>query len=515
MTRFKKSLRLTPLSRNSKLATFYLLLATCFLLSTTHALAADSVFFEFAPDAWASSRFIVASVQEPLYQVFSVGQTVQLTGIDFWVDNIGESGNATLRLSDEQAEIFSKTISVPSLSALPGGRKLHVKLNSAVTLDPSATYSLQIESDLPGLAFYSADRILMLEHDKNVTNSFTFGAARIGQTLQPFTFKMALYSPQISGAGYLTQQSEIIEATTATTTQSNLPAQTIAITNARVVETTATSATLAWTTNIAADSRVSIRTQLNPLYVIKTATDPTWELEHTVVISGLIPNVNYFADVFSTQGDVVVLTTYTIGFKTQPGSVSAPSTPASPSSPSAPSSPTTSAASPTSPQPTTASNTANPATNNSSQSSSGSSSASSASLTNEIVATKTGSNQTTISWPKNSSEKTAGYRIDVFDANKNLERSMHVESSAESKNVPGLTSGTHHVVVYEKKTDGTFVKVSPEKEILVTKGSIMGKLAGGAGVLAIIFGLGAFSVWKFKKEKTILPAEEDYNPESY
>lgn len=490
-----------------------LALTSYFILLTSPlaARAADSVFFEFAPDAWASSRFIVASTQEPLYQVFSVGQTIQLTGFDFWIDNIGEAGAATLRLADNQADLFTKTIAIPHIAALPGGKKIHVALNAPVTLAAGTTYSLQIDSELPGLAFYSAERILAVEHDKSVTNTYSYGAAKIGQALQPFTFKMALYSPEVSGSGYITEQGGATEeAGSGQTTQTPQVTQTIAITNARVVATTPTTALLAWTTNIASDSRASIRTQLNPLFVIKTALDPTWELEHLLLIEGLTPNVNYFADVFSTQGDTVVLTTYTIGFKTPNGSATPPTTPSTPSSP-APTQTTTNTQT-TNTGATQTQTSQNSATN---AASSGSAAAGGSSSANQVTATQAGSNQTEISWPATTESDTTGYRIDVFDANHNLERSIAVNKESTSKNVPGLTSGTHHVVVYEKKNDGTFTKVAPAQEILVTRGSIFGKLAGGAGALALIFGLGVFSVWKFRKEKTILPAEEGYDPSAY
>lgn len=484
-----------------------LLVACCFVSTAS---AADSVFFEFAPDSWASTRFIITGTQEPVYQLFSVRETTALTALDFWIDNIGEAGTASLRLSNGNDDLFSKTITIPQIAALPGGKKIHIPLSSSFTLEPGVTYSLQIDSSLPGLAFYTAERILALEHDRSVSNEYTYGAAKIGQVLQPFAFKMALYSPEVSGSGYITQQTDIIGGTPTQTQQTTEPqTQTIAITNARVVATTPTTALLAWTTNIASDSRASIRTQLNPLFVVKNATDPTWELEHTLLVEGLTPNVNYFADVFSTQGDIVVLTTYTIGFKTPAGSATPPSTPSSPS-PTSSQTPTTQTTEPT---PSTASSPSQSPSGPSAPA--GASSASSAAAANEVTATQTGPGQTTLTWPDAQDASTAGYRIDIFDADHNLERSITVDKDTTSKNVPGLLSGTHHVVVYEKKSDGTFVKVTPSKEIVVTYGSIMGKLATGIGALVIIIGLGVFAVWKFRKEKTILPAEEGYDPNTY
>ena len=71
------------------------------------------------------------------------------------------------------------------------------------------------------------------------------------------------------------------------------------------------------------------------------------------------------------------------------------------------------------------------------------------------------------------------------------------------------------MIVYEKRTDGTFVKVAPAQEVLVIRkrGIIRVTIAGS--ILALILGAGWLSIWKFKREKSTLPPEEGYSPETF
>ncbi len=520
---------------------FILILSTVYLLlSTAPALAADAVFFAFAPDGWASQRFEFSSAAGPVYEIFAPGVNALMTGFDLWVDNTGEDGPLTLRLSDEVHQLAVRNVTLPHLAEIPGGYKFHVNLTTPIAISATGTYTLQIESDLPNFGLYSADRILTLDHNQTFVSQYSHGAAKIGPALQPFTFKLALYAPAESGADYIFTDPDQITASS--TPVASTPQQSyVTITNARVVNTTATSATFSWTTNIAADSRVSIRTQLNPNFIFTSATDPTLELEHTITVNGLIPGVNYFADIFSNQGESIILTTYTIGFSTP---IASQQTPVNTQPPANSQQPTNNAVQPpaNNTQPTTPTNTNTPAQTNqstnppaNSNTAAPSSGGQSASTNSNTGAPGSGnapvtigqsqeltigpgmrSNNTNFIWQSPSNgEPMNGYRIDIFDYDHNLERSIRVPAGEHSKEIPGLTSGVHHVIVYGVGADETYTKVAPSQSITVIKKQIALRFGVGGGILAVIALFGWLAIWKFKKEKTILPAEEGYDPQGF
>lgn len=484
-----------------------LLFASFFVLHTSPlARAADSIFFEFAPEAWASSRFSLAETTEPVYQVFSAPKSTSLTGLDLWLDNTGEAGPLTLTIfPDDGSETLERTVQVPHLAALPGGYKFHVTFPSPLAVLAGKTYSMRIQSSLPGLGIYSAERILVLEHNKTFSSEYSNGAVRIGESLMSFTFKLALYEPKTDLANYNDGDPAVTPSETIAPTSSSTQPISVTITNARVIETTGTTATFAWTTNIATDSRIAIRMQISPLHVVTSAVDPTFELEHTITVTGLLPSVNYFADVFSSQGGSVVLTTYTIGFRTAAQTVAPPAQPS-------PTENTTPATTPS--QPPT-----NPATAPSSNPTTGASSNSTSPATEQTeIASAPGprSDTTSFSWPAASADQEiTSYRIDIFDHQKNLERSITVPASTTARDIAGLTTGTHTVIVYAETTKDTFEKVAPAKAITIIRRRITLRIGIGVTMLGLIGGLFAFSIWRFKKERTLLPPEEGYNPESY
>jgi len=68
------------------------------------------------------------------------------------------------------------------------------------------------------------------------------------------------------------------------------------ILNARLVSATANSATFVWTTNEAADSLALVKRGLD---IFGVASDPTFELEHLLTVTGLMPNTDYFVTLVS------------------------------------------------------------------------------------------------------------------------------------------------------------------------------------------------------------------------
>ncbi len=543
------------MKRVSLLILFLLPTSYCLLTSIPSA-RADSVIFEFAPDPWESQRFAFAGATGPVYEVFQAPADASLTGIDLWVDNTGSSGPVTLTLFDSAlSQLGSVTASVTHLSSIDGGHKVHFDLQTGIPIIRTQTYYLQISSSLTGLGLYTADRILILEHNRAFTNEYVNGTTKIGQDLQSFTFKFALYAPISTGSSYNSDPSSTIQAVSNSTSTVQQQENSIIITNARIATSTATTVTLAWTTNIATDARVGIRTQLNPAYVVASSADETLELEHLVTVSGLQPSISYFADMFSSPGNQLVLTTYTIAFKTAAGTVTPPptappttppttttssttsttsttgttstttsttttTTPGSTPPPSGTSSTgtstsSTSGANPTSSTGTATSTTTNATSSTSSSGNSGTSSGSSAGGAGGITADPGNKSDTTkVSWPSFGGGGASSYRIDIFDADHNLERSIKVPAGTNSKDVAGLLTGQHTIVVYAAKDDGTFEKVAAPLTTSVTRDTgvtpyliFFGIFAGVAGIIALV-------VWKFKKEKSTLPEEEGYDPDA-
>jgi hypothetical protein len=478
-------------------------------LSPLAAAAHGSIYFEFAPDAWASKRLVVSAGATP-YQVFQPTNDFTLTAYDLWVDNTGEAGPVTLTLLDsEGTSLATNNITLPVLPAIPGGNKLHINLASDIELRAGQTYSLKIGSSLLGFGLYYADRLTFLGHNQEFTSEYVNGVAKLGQVQQSFTFKFALRKPQVgSSAG--NEDDGLVPSAPPTYVQQ------IAISNARVVSVTATTVTIAWSTDIAADSRAAIRSQLDPLYVIATGYDPTLELEHTLTVGNLYPSANYFADVFSSQGNELVLTTYTIGFKTLQGQ------PAAPVQPTAPAQQPTQPAAPPASQPsenptsnsTPSSNTSQPNTSSSGdpEGTTSPTDGETASPAGVSVGAGGGGGQTSISWnPPAEGEPSGGYRIDIFDRAHNLERQIKVPAGTHTKEVAKLVPGIHHAVVYANN-DGVFKKVAPMATFLLKSENrtMLWKIILVA-VLWIV-SLGGYFRWKFKKEKNVLPPEEGYDP---
>lgn len=479
------------------------------ILTAPLAQAHGDVYFEFAPDAWASMRHVVSAGETP-YQLFEPSSALLLTAYDLWVDNTGDAGLVTLTLADDEGTTLrTNTITLPSLPAVPGGNKLHINLSSDLLLTAGRQYSIKIDSSLLGFGLYYADRIAFLGHNEATRGTYSYGAARLGQAVQPFSFKFGLRKTPASGAATTDTDTGLVGAPPATTTTPPPVTQQISISNARIISTTGTTVTIAWSTDIAADSRASVRSQLDPLYVVASGYDPTLELEHTLTIGGLIPKVNYFADVFSSQGSELVLTTYTLSFKTGSAAATAPTTPSATPPAATPQTPTT-PSSPTAPSPSTPA-ASQPAT--SPNATTGAPQGSSSPSVPQITIGEGDADGALISWPSPApgEPEPTRYRVDVFNSNRNLVRSIQVPAGTTSKDVPKLEPGIHHAIVYAER-GGVFSKVAPAVTFLLQSND-MG-LIWKIVLLTILWivGIGGYFVWKFKKEKTVLPPEEGYDP---
>ncbi len=460
-------------------------------------------FFEYAPDYYKSSRLAASTVETP-YQLFTMPISVPLVAFDVWLDNTGSADVITFTLidvtsGDTQA---TKTVTLPNLASVAGGSKFHVDWDAEINVTAGRTYALQMASTAGGFGLYYANRLNYLEHNEVYAFDFLYGAARLGDSVQNYTFKYALYKTPT-----------IVSTVTPTSTPSSTPVVpgVISITNARVVSVTDTTALIAWTTNIAADSRAAVRLQYDPLYITNSAFDPTLELEHTLTVTGLYPLANYFVDVFSSAEGQLLLTTYTIGFQTAPKSTSTPSAPTSttPATP-PPTTPTSTPTSTTTPPSATPTSTT-PPTNNPGNNQSSNQVANGSSTQSGIdVGEGTESGNTEFSWnPPAGGEPSNGYRIDIFDSDRTLERQINVPAGTHIKEVPELQTGVHHAIVYANN-GGVFTKVAAQVQFFI-------KPQTGWTIFLIITisllwigAIAGYLIWKFKKESVAMPVDVGY-----
>lgn len=492
--------------------------------SASLALAHDELYFEYAPDPFNSQRLPVAGLQY-LAQIFSPLHDISFTGADLWLDNVGSSGSATFTLRDsDDVFLATKTISIPPLAAVPGGQKLHIDFDQQINLSSGKIYKLEISSSLAGLALYHSKQLNFLEHNRGFISPYVGGVAKIEDEEQNFSFKYALYRYPVittseSDSGQVQQEQPGEE------TQEPESSPLISITNARVSAVGDKWATLSWTTNIAADSRVSIRSQLSPLTVYTSAFDPTLELEHSLTVSGLVPSSGYFADVFSGQGNELLLTTYTISFETlelseqslteqeqaqaqqaeeessnsqaqQADQPPEQSQQTSQQEPDPSSSPDSSTSSPISPQENQASN-EEPGSDSESSQESGSI---------FLTSGQKGDNFS-IGW--SSSEKpSTGYRIDVFNKYNQLERQFYVSADANQKDIAQLPSGEYRAIVYANN-DGVFTKIAAPFHFSVKSTKTRNIWFSLITLSALFFSVAGFVVFRFMREKSALPEIEE------
>lgn len=479
---------------------FLILLTATYCLLTTAgtAQAATSKIFEYAPDAWQSKRHPVVDGATP-YLLFDAPSDFEMTGFDLWLDNPGAGGSITFTLRDSNDTVLAvRTAVLDALPSFPGGNKFHVNWLNPHALTGGSTYYLEISSSLEDLGLYYVDRISVVEHNRT-PSTYALGAARLGSELQNFTFKFALYQNLSEG----TNASIPEPAPTST-----IPTE-ISISGARLVEATDVTALFAWSTSIASDSRVAIRTQLNPLYVVSSGYDATLELEHTILVTDLKPNINYFADVFSSDGDQLTLTTYAIGFKTLTKTAAAALNP--------PATPPTTTPVTTPPTQTTPFQTQQAQPQQSTQSqnqTTGQNAGQSNPIGVSIAPSARGGGSIDVSWNgSGTQEPQGGYRIDIFDYNYQLTRQIIVpatptggQAGTHEETIKDLPSGTNHAIVYANE-NGVFTKVAAAKDFTLTIGSgesIFNKIILIS--LAWIAGLGGWFYWKSKKKKATITA---------
>lgn len=447
-------------------------------------------YFEYAPDAWQSYRHAVSTAGTP-YQFFQSATDFELTGFSFWIDNTGSSGNVTFTLLDDQnTTLAEKTVTLGQAPAVAGGSRLRIELDTPISISHYRTYSIQISSTLIGFGLYYSNRINILEHNLNYTTEYAMGVAQLGSEKQNFTFKLSLEDPTEDGEDG--EQEAVIENSTSTEEEEEAPAGPIAtvVTNARITNITGTTAVAAWTTNVAADSSVTVRRQISPLYVYTSAYDDTLELEHALTITGLTPHTNYFADFFSRQDeDEALLTTYTVSFTTSDltEEEEAQQQQQEEEDEQASSTPQTGATE-------DELSTSTPAETEDEDDA----------LPSATIGQGTGADSFSINWQTPAGgTPNGGYRIDIFDEQNRLIRQLRAPGDATSRNVAILPAGQHTAIVYADR-DGVYEKVAAPTvfEAKKARSPLFWFWYLIAVILALVI---AFAFLFSRREKTELP----------
>lgn len=484
------------------------------------ATAYGAAYREFTPD-YAQSLLVASS--GTVDEVF-LPLNEYLAGFDFWLSNGGIATDAVFQLYNSANTLLgTASLTVPPIADSETGTRVHVSLPSQVAVVGQNAYRVRISSSAPTLRMYYATANTLLTHNGVPLPVYTGGLARISGEDRAYSFKFALYenreaSPPVISSVTVTQTElshvlvsyyanepvdrsiaygettedwtsqytsclittqpctallPVAPGTTysytltvqdvwgnstayngsfttlesgqtptptptpvgATPTPTQAPTPTPdttppTISNARVVSMTPNSATFAWTTSEAASSIVVV--QLVPEYINAGSNfDQTLELEHYITVGSLPTDTHLRASITSndTSGNSAKATINFLTPQSTPTPTPAP-TPAT--SPGAPTPTPTSTATPTP----------------------------SSTPVVEIL------NGDTLSWPTPSSTPATQYRIDVFDAQNNLIRSVVVSGDINTLDVTNLPEGEHRIVVYADR-DGAFEKIAAPATITV------------------------------------------------
>jgi len=251
------------------------------------------------------------------------------------------------------------------------------------------------------------------------------------------------------------------DTTPPTSSPTPLPADNIppAISNLRVVLLTDTSVEIAWTTNEVANSHLLISTPF--LITITDKSDPTMELEHLLKINGgLGANVAYVATVTSIdQGSNKSQSK--ISFTTLPPIIS--------------------------------SNLSSPTPEPSNQSNQQSNQVTPSSFTSGGL----------VQWDQSSGGGGGvardGYRVDIFDQEGHLVKTVNVSAGSYDTGSLGLEKGDYNVIVYANKGEGVFEKI--DQPVTLEVKSFWQRLLGFWPVLILALAGIGYVFWKNYKSK--------------
>lgn len=313
-------------------------------------------------------------------------------------------------------------------------------------------------------------------------------------TFQSGQNQISLPTPSTSSTGSLqassgpTSSSSATSILSETTSPTSSPIQfptdntSPVISNLRIVSLTDKLVEIAWTTSEATNSHLLIST---PFFITVTdASDPTMELEHLLKInSGLGPNVAYVATVTSID----------LGSNESRSSISFTTLPITTfinSSPSFPQQPNQQSQSSQTSQ-TGQSSQSNPPnqTNQSDQN-----------QLNQVTISSSGSGGY-VQWDKPlGGGASNGYRVDIFDKEGKLEKTVMVPSNAYNAKVPNLKDGEYSVIVYANN-NGVFEKIDQPAQLKIGEPSFTKRLlAFWWALMPLLAGLG-YVFWKNFKNR--------------
>lgn len=223
----------------------------------------------------------------------------------------------------------------------------------------------------------------------------------------------------------------------------------LVISNVRIVSVTDKSAQIAWTTNKAANSYLLISTTF--LITVTNDSDPTMEVEHFLTVPNVLsPSTTYVAKVTSIDA-VNNETSVSIDFTTLPPAIPDVS-PAPQSNPS-----------------------------------------------NSITTSYSGSDGS-VSWnPLSGGKASDGYRVDIFDRNGNLIRTINVPAGSDSAGISGLSEGEYSVIVYSNDK-GVFKKVNQPVRLKVGPSAAKKLLSFWWALIPLLAGLG-YILWRNYKNR--------------
>ncbi len=521
------------------------------------SVASAALYLEFHPDH-AQSLLVASSGS--VEQVF-VPANEYFSGMDFWVSDASTASSVTFALLNAAGStITSRTVTVPSIADSETGTRFHFDWPAQLPVAASAVYRVRIDTASPTLRLYYATTNRVLPHNAPPEAIYSYGTARIDGEDQAYGFLFGLHEttegspPQLSnvqvvqetlgqvsilfsanepvdgkvvvgattvpysgeyascipgvtacsvsfavnpgtsydytltvrdvwgnettvagtfialGAGVTATPTPTLFVTVSPTTSATPTptpdTQPPVITNARAAVITATGVTIAWTTNEATNGFVVV--QSLP-YLINAGgdDDATFELEHAISVEGLEAGEAYRARI--TTHDIAGNTGIaTVDFRA-----------ATPTPPPASPTPTPPPASPT-PTPT-------------------------------IVVDETpdeGDGGAELTWDEPEGGPPAnGYRVDIFDANGSLVRSITVTGT--STYTGPLGDGEYTVIVYSNE-DGLYQKVAAPVIVHQRTVSLMERaialapyILGGVGVLVF----GTIGMLMLRKKKTPPPAQ--------
>ena len=494
-----------------------LILYSLFLIPKT--IAAELKYFESVYDAAGSLMLATAG---PSYQYF-IPYDDYVSGFDIWVENEGISGTASFGLRDGNDNLLaSKTINISYIARTPAGQKLHIAFAQPIAVVSNQIYKIKIISSMPKLKIYYSNLVDVQVHNAANVLERQIRPAYVGTNEQSFFFKFALYEDGdvsqpivsnfsvnvISGektnfrfnanepvdykiaywpnggniqetnffndfyscdegirecvleiktlpdtdynyqlvvkdawgnetniSGNFVSSSDwtppIATSTPASTSTPQNPENNSApiISNVSITVLDDKSIKIAWQTNKAANSSLLISLDAPGEQVIISVGDSVFELDHVLSSGNILrASTKYIAKIASidASGNYAY---QTIGFETL-SSVFQP-----------PQQQDNNQASTTAP--------------NQIQNQPNSQNI----LSSNVEQDNQGNYFLNVAWNDNQLSGTGGYRIDVFDSNKNLSKRVLISREKRSAIIEGLPSGEYYAVVYSNN-NGVFEKVA-------------------------------------------------------